>query len=210
MPIRIQVDAAQKRLAAFAREQLRLVEDGWEIVQAELGLEALLRGVRVRGKIDRIDRHRESGAWRVIDYKTSDKAITPAAAHWGGANPATPDYALISGEKKNRCWIDLQLPLYAYLLEQRKVVTEPVSMGYLNLPKAITETGLSLWSEYNETVLRAAQICAEGVVRDVQNQRFWPPVEKIPYDDFARLFPMGVEACVNGDKLKSLMRGESS
>ena len=33
----------------------------------------------VRGRIDRLDRHAVTGAWRVIDYKTGEKGDGPAA-----------------------------------------------------------------------------------------------------------------------------------
>ena len=59
------------------------VVDGARLVTGALApgvkvpIEAAAGGLPVRGRIDRIDRHRETGAWRVIDYKTGDRVVAP-------------------------------------------------------------------------------------------------------------------------------------
>ncbi|MEM8678328.1 MAG: PD-(D/E)XK nuclease family protein, partial [Planctomycetota bacterium] len=80
----VQVEQAMSRLKAFARQQALLRADGWEIVHVEEeGMDAMVEvewmvddhPFTIRGKIDRIDRHAESGAVRIIDYKTGAKGV---------------------------------------------------------------------------------------------------------------------------------------
>jgi len=150
--------------------------------------------MRVSGRIDRIDRHRETGRIRILDYKTAEKALTPTATHLATVSPNTPDHARAFLGDKQRRWTDLQLPLYRLMLAE--AFDQPIELGYFNLPKATTETGLSIWEDFNTTLLASAKACAERLTEDVQNRKFWPPAAKVPYDDFEALFPTTVEDCV--------------
>jgi ATP-dependent helicase/nuclease subunit B len=157
-------------------------------VAKEHRLEAIIGGIRVIGKIDRIDRHRDSGRLRVIDYKTSERAVTPAKAHLAGANREVPVYARIDAGGKPATWINLQLPLYRMLLEAEGHFTGPMELAYFNLPRAVRETGVSPWDTWDDALFESAVQCALGVIADVSARRFWPPAPRVQYDEFAGLF----------------------
>jgi hypothetical protein len=60
-------------------------------------------------------------------------------------------------------------------------------VGYFNVPKAVSETGIEVWSEYDAELHAAAMRCAEEVGAAVVAGRFWPPAEDVRDDDFAGL-----------------------
>jgi len=63
-----------KSLPAYLEWQLRNEEQGWRYTEAETSFERELQGVRLRGRVDRIDRKDDER--RVIDYKTqSDQQL---------------------------------------------------------------------------------------------------------------------------------------
>lgn len=191
LQIEFQVESAQQRLRAAARHHVAAVRDGWEIIAAEQAFAGSLGGLRVGGRIDRIERHRERGVLRVLDYKSSDQADAPAATHLGTDREDLPAYARVQVAGRGRSWRDLQLPLYRLLLQQDQAFAGfgVVELGYFNLPKAVGQTGIQVWAEFDGGLLDAARTCAEGVAADVQAGRFWPPRENVRYDDFERLFP---------------------
>ena len=78
-----------------------------------------------------------TGAVRVIDYKTSDKGVSPLAAHVRSArrDETAPDWARFTVDGKDLVWTDLQLPLYLEALAGEMGVA--VGAGYFNLPKAV-------------------------------------------------------------------------
>lgn len=190
--LRVQLDAIRQRLTHAARIQAAHREAGWEILRSECRLAELadtpflIDGMPVRGRIDRIDRHPD-GRLLVLDYKTSDQPQPPAQTHlapWTDAHPA-PDFARVQADGRDCRWSDLQLPLYCLAL--RRAASGPVLTGYLNLPKAVTETRITLWP-LDSTLLDSAEACAAGVVRAVRDGHYWPPAASLPYDDFAELF----------------------
>jgi len=191
LPVLIALDAAKGRLTAAAREQARLVEEGWEIVEVEKRFEMEMHGVKLVGKIDRLDRHRESGRMRVIDYKTSDSEAAPFKAHLAAPRAETPDYARVTAGNKERRWIDLQLPVYVLL--SRPEYDAPLEPAYFNLPKAVTQAGLSAWEGFDDVLADSADKCAKAIIESIQARVFWPPAESVQYDDFERLFWDGTE-----------------
>lgn len=188
--VQLQIEAAEQRLRAAARVQAKLSAEGWEIVAVEQDLDAtkarVLTCLPVRGRIDRIDQHRD-GRVRLLDYKTAESRTNPAKQHLGPARDTTPDYARWQGEKKARAWLDLQLPLYA-LLHPCCEAHETPECGFFSLPKAVTETGVDIWERLDESMLESAAACARGVAEAIRKAQFWPPAEKVPFDDFDRLF----------------------
>lgn len=202
VPLLIQLETAVNRLDAFARQQVELWEQGWEIVATERECEIELDGMPVRGVIDRIDRHRESGRLRLIDYKTSESACDPLKYHLGTAKGAR-EYAL---EGKG-AWKNLQLPLYRMMLPDDIAGDGPVELALWHLPKAVSDSGLLVW-DFSEQLLESARDCACGVIADLRAQRFWPPRERVEYDDFAAVFPRGIAGHVERDAfLQFLGRG---
>jgi ATP-dependent helicase/nuclease subunit B len=198
LPLLVQVESARQRLARFAELQAAERAAGWEIIHVERPFEIEIAGLRVRGKIDRIDRQVETGAVRILDYKTSDASITPPEAHLRAIRPGEelPAWARVEVDGKTRAWADLQLPLY-----RRALAAEfpgSVTCGYFNLPKAAGDTLLTLWDEYTPAIHDSAMACAEGACAAIARGEFWPPNELIPAerDECAALFHHGAESSV--------------
>ncbi|MBX3736784.1 MAG: PD-(D/E)XK nuclease family protein [Candidatus Didemnitutus sp.] len=201
LPIVAQLESARQRLRWAAKVQARERADGWVIHAIERDFAVEFGGLELRGRIDRIDRHESSGAWRVLDYKTSDTAKTPVEAHLDTPWAHAPEWARLSVEGRERQWTDLQLPLYLHALPAiLPEATARAACGYFNLPKAASATALALWGGYSIELHESALRCAEGVVAAVRAGNFWPPNEELraESDDFASLFHRGVAASVAG------------
>ncbi|MCE5303726.1 MAG: PD-(D/E)XK nuclease family protein, partial [Planctomycetaceae bacterium] len=171
----VQAEQLRVRLHAFARWQADWAHQGWRIEQVEIapppGKAALVvdgSPMGLRGRIDRIDVHRDDGRRMILDYKTSDAPETPERAH-----------------RRNGRWIDLQLPLYRHLVRWL-AIAEPVEVAYVVLPKDTAATGL-LPSGWTPDDLDDADRAASEVIRGVRTERFWPPAKKRPEfsEDFA-------------------------
>ena len=102
----------------------------------------------------------------ILDYKTSDSALSPEATH-----------------RKQGQWVDLQLPLYRHLLSGMDIegadASSDVGLGYIVLPKDVSKIGLRL-AEWDDADLRSADAAAESVIRGIRAEQFWPPAEKPP------------------------------
>ena len=144
--VAVQLAQLGYRLALFAREQARHVAQGWSILHVEWTppeaasfLDVDGEPIRLRGKVDRIDRHSD-GRIAILDYKTGEKSDQPMNAHrWRGN------------------WRDLQLPLYAWLA--RDVVGDaPLEAGYASLGGDKVGIELVAWPEEDlESALRKAR-----------------------------------------------------
>jgi RecB family exonuclease len=178
-PVEIQVEQMRTRLDRFAEVQADWVASGWIIEQAEVDVqhEMSIDGLPIvlHGRIDRIDRHRETGRRIVIDYKSGDNAGEPDAAH-----------------RKSGEWIDLQLPLYRHLVRGLEIV-DAVDLAYFALPKDVAQAGV-LKAAWSEAELAAADELFFHVVRKIRNQEFWPPAEEPPWrgDEFSVICQDGV------------------
>jgi len=188
--IRIQLARLRTRLHAFSRHQARHRADGWTIEHCEWELpEASFIQVpgeiqmRIKGKIDRIDRNSRTGAWMIVDYKTSESGKRPEATHQA------------SGARKRdsgRTWDDLQLPLYRHLAAQHGYGGD-VKLAYMNLPKKPEDVAIHVarWTEFD---LEEAINVARGIVRDVRAGRF-EMADDYPghfQDDFSNICQTGV------------------
>jgi ATP-dependent helicase/nuclease subunit B len=189
----VQLESARQRLGRLAEVQAEVRAAGWLIEEVERPFQLDVAGLTVSGKIDRIERHETTGVRRVIDYKTSDRAVEPWEAHLRPARreEMAPDFARVDLDGREHVWTDLQLPLYL------RAVAAPgalVDCAYFNLPKAVSETRLSPWIGYTPALAESAWRCAEGVAEAIRAGRFWPPNETIrpERDDFAALFHNGV------------------
>ncbi|MDG2125878.1 MAG: PD-(D/E)XK nuclease family protein, partial [Verrucomicrobiales bacterium] len=197
VPVVMQLEVAKERLRKAVEVHAGLVDEGWRTVEVERKFweeEAdawSVGGVNVRGTIDRIDVH-EDGRVRVLDYKTSQKASAPMGAHLEEVTKRTKlkwddleDWQRVEGAGKRWRWTNLQLPLYCLWARDRYAGAERLECGYFNLPVALGETGVSVWEDgVSEWVLEAALRCAEGVAERVRGGVFWPPEERVKYDDF--------------------------
>jgi len=187
LPLLVQQGIARQRLHHAARQQANERTDGWEIIGSERQFNEELDGIPVNGRIDRIERNADTGAVRVLDYKTSNTAKQPASQHWRKYREerdaeTVPDYARFEIDDKAYRWTNLQLPLYAWALETE--YGSDLTLGYFNLPAVGADTGVAPLDPFDREVLEAALICARGVVKDVQSGVFWPPRPKVDYDEF--------------------------
>lgn len=195
----IQLEAIRQRLRVAAVVQAEQRAEGWRIVQAEQTLEMEIGGITVSGKLDRIDQH-EDGRYRVLDYKSADTPLDPAAAHLARATGDEPDFMCVEVDGWLKRWKDLQLPLYRMLLESE--YGPDVECGYFNLPKAVSRTGVVVWDGLDEDLIAGAGECARGVVDAIRNRIFWPPAQAGRWDDFATLFFDSLEESVDLEWLR--------
>jgi len=206
LQVELQLDAARQRLEAAARVQAQLVREGWEILYSEFSIDTHLNGMIVSGRIDRIDRHRQTGWLRLLDYKTSDKSISPEDDHFTSPASDAPDFTRVSLGGREKRWRNLQLPLYRILLSGREEFRGTIDLGYFNLPKALNDTGVVLWKGFNDELLESARHCAGGVIEHIRNRRFWPPATKILYDDFEHLFHGNIPDCIDVEAFESFLK----
>jgi ATP-dependent helicase/nuclease subunit B len=196
LAIRIQTEALRQRFLWLSQIQATTQLDGWQIIDVERKIEIPVGSAQIVAKIDRIDRHRQTGRLRVIDYKTGkvdsvDKAhrkkITGSvklAEHLGLECPAVYT-AEDKGKSANYQWHNLQLPLYAAaLVAEEKAMPTPC---YFTLQSTAAEVAIHEWADFEMADLEAAQSCAEWVAEQIASKAFWPPAEKIQYDDYAVL-----------------------
>ena len=202
LSVRIQSEALRQRFAWFARIQACSRAEGWEVVEVEHRFEIPIGDTPLRAKIDRIDRHRDDGRLRVLDYKTGKLkktgslpsveaehrtkiiASTVMPEHLGADSPAV--YAgQIKGKPAEFRWTNLQLPLYAEAVRRRDGVIP--SLCYFTLGNTESEILIQEWADFSSTDLDAAMSCAEWIVAQIKAQVFWPPAEKTDYDDFSIL-----------------------
>lgn len=197
----LQAEAAVSRLKVVASYHSEALAEGWEVVATEkvFGKDEdwLLGELPVTGTIDRIEKNAE-GRYRLIDYKTSATASTAFDAHLqplkrGEAAESYPEWMLYELPEDGKIcrWVNLQLPMYCLWAEQHLASEGKVDCAYVNLPKAIGDGGFSEWQGgMDAALLRSAKRCAEGVIAEVKRGNFWPPTEKLKYDDFKELgFP---------------------
>ncbi len=169
--VQIQLGQLRLRLKSFALWHVGEVRDGWRIRHAEwspegdasIGREGCARldmgageePAWIRGKIDRIEQHSKTGFWRVLDYKTSHKSNDPTTVH----------------RKKNGDWKDLQLPLYAHMVQPLVGQGVVPGLGYVNLPGDGTRVELKLVAgkvTWGLEDIEDALDCAREVVRRVR------------------------------------------
>jgi RecB family exonuclease len=147
--------------------------EGREHTDAVLDVDG--RPMILRGRIDRIDVHRETGQRAILDYKSSDAAKTPEKAHQRGDD-----------------WTDLQLPLYRHLARSLGI-TGPVQLGYVLLPKDVDKVEFRM-AQWTDDQLAAADEVARQVVKHIWAEDFWPPIDPAPdfSEEFAAICQDGV------------------
>ena len=186
LPLLVQSEIALKRLNVVANIQSYEMKQGWEIVGTEESFNLSISGIVVRGRIDRIEKNKNTGEVRVLDYKTSNTSNDPMKKHWKLFNEekhgdCVRDYAQFEIEGKEYRWIGLQLPLYALALKNKY---PSISLGFFNIPEVGSDVGIKLLGPCDSHLLSTAQNCAEGLVEDVKSGRFWPPSPKPEYEDY--------------------------
>ncbi len=211
VPLLVQRTSVQQRLAAAAPILVQSRLEGWEIQRVEvdlrdvLGAPWLIEGIEISGRIDMVEYHPQLEKWRIIDYKTSAKPVSPADGHLRPAPRSQPrpvqpyeeGFAEAALLPDGRRWKNLQLPLYAAALQRH--YGQPVEAAYFNLPPATTQVQLATWTEMNaEHLPEHAVACATAVIQCLKDGQFWPPNPQPEYPNFDRLFIDGdVEASVD-------------
>lgn len=156
--VSVQLRMIESRLDAFAEWQAENAKEGWKIAYSEQELtcadfaDSLGRPVRLKGRIDRIDKHSKTGEWRILDYKTSETAAKPNNTH------------RTKGE-----WKDLQLPLYRLLVKSLGIERD-ISLGYIQLPGDRSEIGDQM-AEWTSEELQDAESLAREVAAEIIDMR---------------------------------------
>ena len=205
LKIRLQLDAAEARLANFAVLQAHWAQEGWQVVEKpEFGF--VVRpfagegdaDVSIKGKIDRLD-YKEGVGYRLIDYKTWDDA-SKAGGHILSSGKAECEFAAalglpvlpaVRGNTSPRRFLSVQLPLYRRCLE----MLDPAKFGgrvadccYLVLGKNGENTRIfGSGSESRDAfgtgsvelsdpdINQAALETARTAIRAIRANLFWPP-----------------------------------
>jgi ATP-dependent helicase/nuclease subunit B len=196
LAVRVQTEVLRQRFVWLSRVQASVRSDGWQVIEVEHKFELSMGGATVVAKIDRIDRHRESGALRVIDYKTGKvdavdrshrrklRVDTVLPAHLPTDSPVVY-HGQDKGKPADFLWQNLQLPLYAAAVELRDgMLPQPC---YLTLGNTEADVDLRPWEDFSQDDMKAAKNCAEWIAGRISEGVFWPPAEKVTYDDFAIL-----------------------
>ena len=210
MTVMVQYESLLRRFAKFAEIQAEEVASGWRIIKTEFSLKSTGLSddseIVISGKLDRIEENINDGRIRILDYKTTDvsdqKMLIPKEIHLSGGKESTPEYAKFSYNGKSLCWRDLQLPLYAILLRKEEEYRDKfITCGYFNLHKTIGQTGINCWSDMDD-YLGEAEKCVRRVLDNLSKNIYWPPSERIEYDNFERLFAgcHDLEEAVEGKK----------
>ncbi len=206
LAIRLQTEALRRRLEWFAHRQAEHFASGWRVHAVEEKMEEEVGDIVLVGKIDRVDKHVESGAWMVIDYKTGKMRDVMGAhlrkAEKDGVVPAhlVGSPAVWQREKVDRkgsrmermLWRNLQLPSYAVVWRQR--FGGSVMPAYFMLSDKEAEVRVAPWDDFSEADAEAAWKCVRHVLGRVAEGVFWPPAAKVDYDDYAMLAPEGILA----------------
>ena len=152
--VSVQLKMIESRLSAFAKWQAENCRAGWRIHQTEKKYECTDftdiydRPVKLVGRVDRVDKHVQTGQYRVLDYKTSESAMPPKTTH-----------------RSKDEWIDLQLPLYR-LLVRSDGITSNVELGYIQLPGELSKIGAAI-ADWTDAELLDAENLARSIAADI-------------------------------------------
>ena len=192
----VQLESMRARLRSFAPLQAQARADGWEFIATEKAVgkhdkkPAKIGPLTLTGTMDRVEVNHREGRVRVLDYKTFGSATTPAKTHLSTKRdrPDVPT-AACTYDGKSAFWKDLQLPLYRYLVphiwEEHK--DKEIEVGYVLLPADPDDTGIEMLPMGQGEFGSAVQ-CAEEIASLVSKGVFWPPSEKVDFDNFADWF----------------------
>ena len=171
-----------KCLRPFLKWHSDQLLDGWECYACEHKVEdwelPLPNGqvAHIAMRADRIDYHPASGRWRIIDYKTHERA--PKSDHlemvqqvelWNEKMGAErfPLFDAKYGRQKAlrpHRWKDVQLPMYAAWLMQEKKCSLP-EVAYYNLPRNRKgEPKYTPMAELSEEALESALTWAKSAI----------------------------------------------
>lgn len=179
--VRVQLEQLRRRLWVFAGWQADWAAQGWRIRYVEESFTGERQApfdvdgepMRLRGTIDRIDQHTDSGEWFVFDYKTGDSVTNPDKTH-----------------RRRGAWIDLQLPLYRHLTRLLDDVGETLNLGYITIPKGAAQTKHHV-TEWTVDDLASADETAREVIRRIRANEWekFRPKDPPPafFDEFSAI-----------------------
>jgi len=162
----------------------------------------------IKGRIDRIDISKDGKSLRIIDYKTGSVSSTPRKEHYKLISARTnesliKEYARFEINGKKYIWTDLQLPLYAFILQELPEYKNVniKDCAYFVIPKAVTDTRIISWGEILEQELDAARKCMARIILNIANGIFWSPSEKVKYNNYKKiLYNTSFEKYMSFDK----------
>lgn len=179
--VRVQLRSLRRRLGAFAAKEAQSRRAGWRTIDVEREFDEPLvmapgeAPQRITGRLDRIDRNLDSGRYRILDYKTGDKATTPERAHRAGPRAAPR-------------WIDLQLPLYRHLLAGPLGAAESsIEVGHVTLAGAPGDVAIRTIAAWDEGIFADAIERAREVVRAIRRREFDRAPPPARQDEFSLL-----------------------
>ena len=168
--VRVQIEQIKSRLARFAPLQAQRAIDGWKILATETYIEHGMivddEPFIIRGTIDRVDVHSQTGEVEIWDYKSADAGDSPDRKH-----------------RNKNVWIDLQLPLYRHLakeimeLDGRDI--DGAKLGYVVLPRELDKSRFEQ-AKWSGEQLEQADEEARRIIRKVREGKFWPPRRQPP------------------------------
>lgn len=213
--LELQRISLRERLQAAAGAIAEARAEGWRPFKVEWKFSDDLEppriaGLALSGIIDLIEYQASTDSYRIIDYKTSEKATNPMDAHLKklGRNETPEDFrphTLFEWHGQTYRWINLQLPLYLWVTQHH--IAQSTSVAYFNLPRASGETRIEAWLELDEECMKSALHCAEGVVADIQGNRFWPPGKCFADKALDAWLEPDIEAVIHPNAIARLQRG---
>ncbi len=189
LALQLQTAALRQRLEWFADIQAQRRAEGWQVWKVETPFTLLMPPITLRGKIDRIDYHPATDAYMMWDYKSGRLDDKVKAAHLKklSAKTTIPSHLanderlLVTDENgKQQRWINLQLPLYS----AAGLTPNAPGVGYICLGDARDKVFFDPWEDFDANITQAARDCAEMLIERMAADVFWPPNEKVVYDDF--------------------------
>ena len=202
LALKIQAEIAKSRLHRLAILQADQAATGWRIIDVELDIGKNIvwdiEGHPIKMQIDRVEQHQQTGEIRVMDYKTSSRAIDPMEAHITNFKPE--ENRPICGKilppsspkaKTERRWKNLQLPIYAWFAQQHYKCSEIPSIGYINLPNTLSDTSFSIWEDFDSDLLDNAKEWTSNAIKQIQQSDFFQPAslqnKEENWDEYSKL-----------------------
>lgn len=175
--LQFQQKAMWARLKSFASFQAQWSREGWRIWAVEKKFELEIENVKVRGRIDRIDKKDEQ--FLIIDYKTTEPR-EPFGSHLGiprSTEQWPPAEAYFSFQGKKWRWLDFQLPLYYHGLKSMGLAKNP-QIGFCFLSQKEKGELLKCWPAESSSFLEESLPAIARVIRAIKENKFWPPNPK--------------------------------
>ncbi len=178
----LQIEHARRRLLDFSAAQAEWAAQGWRIQEVEqsdiaMQLELDSGDVTIRGRFDRLDYHPGEERWMLLDYKSSDTGLSPEETHL----------------RKKTEWIDLQLPMYYWMLRTSDPSKEKLGVGYVVLSRDAEKNGFKI-TRWDDAIYQSALEKAESVAAAIFAGEFWPPTEistrEQRYDDYSSILTL--------------------